>query len=349
MKKSHVAILILNWNNWWDTVECVLSIFKSSYKNYTILIIDNGSENESAEIMTNWLLGKPHMELTKRSIGSLPEPQERDIRIFRTGADMGEITGRAGGVNFIINSQNEGFARGMNHGYGIVKKTIASDYILSLNSDTVVAEDTIEKLTLTLDAHADIKVLSPIVYNYYQTDEIDQAGGFLRPWGTVRYNRVRSLEPLSSITFANGCALMLRRKLLDAYGFYSEMFFFGEEDVDFSIRMKKAGQSMVCHHQAVVYHKVSASANEFFANNRGKAVIHRTNRLINLRNHLPRITWTLLRYGSYCYFFLSNILLNRLGIQSSFNETRAIDDLLRSDKPLTKDSYNRARGMLHER
>ena len=42
-----VYILILNWNGWEDTIECISSVYKSDYTNYNIVLLDNNSENDS--------------------------------------------------------------------------------------------------------------------------------------------------------------------------------------------------------------------------------------------------------------------------------------------------------------
>ena len=46
-----VAIILLNWNEYQDTIECVLSLKEMEYANYEILIVDNGSTNDSVEIL----------------------------------------------------------------------------------------------------------------------------------------------------------------------------------------------------------------------------------------------------------------------------------------------------------
>ncbi|MFQ5561238.1 MAG: glycosyltransferase family 2 protein, partial [Nitrospinota bacterium] len=43
MKSPRVAIVILNWNGWSDTEECLQSLFRIEYSNYFVVLIDNGS------------------------------------------------------------------------------------------------------------------------------------------------------------------------------------------------------------------------------------------------------------------------------------------------------------------
>ena len=53
-----VSIIILNWNGWRDTIECLESVFQIDYPNYYVIIVDNGSENESLVKIKDFCLGK---------------------------------------------------------------------------------------------------------------------------------------------------------------------------------------------------------------------------------------------------------------------------------------------------
>jgi len=44
-----VAVIILNWNGWKDTIECLESVFRIDYPNYQVIVVDNGSSDDSAE------------------------------------------------------------------------------------------------------------------------------------------------------------------------------------------------------------------------------------------------------------------------------------------------------------
>jgi GT2 family glycosyltransferase len=47
----HVSIIVMNWNNYADTIECIESIEKISYPKYTIILVDNGSTDNSEAIL----------------------------------------------------------------------------------------------------------------------------------------------------------------------------------------------------------------------------------------------------------------------------------------------------------
>lgn len=44
---SSVGIVLLNWNGWRDTVECLESLEKLSYRNFRVIVVDNGSADNS--------------------------------------------------------------------------------------------------------------------------------------------------------------------------------------------------------------------------------------------------------------------------------------------------------------
>ena len=54
----NVAIIILNWNGWQDTVECLESLYQINYPNYDVIVIDNGSEDESLKKIREYCDGK---------------------------------------------------------------------------------------------------------------------------------------------------------------------------------------------------------------------------------------------------------------------------------------------------
>jgi len=51
MKKPFVSIIILNFNGIADTVKCLKSLYKTTYPNYEVLLVDNGSDNNEGSIL----------------------------------------------------------------------------------------------------------------------------------------------------------------------------------------------------------------------------------------------------------------------------------------------------------
>ena len=57
-----VSIIILNWNGWRDTIECLESVYQITYPSYDVIVVDNGSEDESIEKITEYCKGKIEVE-----------------------------------------------------------------------------------------------------------------------------------------------------------------------------------------------------------------------------------------------------------------------------------------------
>lgn len=53
-----VSIIILNWNGWKDTIECLESVFRNTYSNYQVVVVDNGSTDGSMEKIAERMNGK---------------------------------------------------------------------------------------------------------------------------------------------------------------------------------------------------------------------------------------------------------------------------------------------------
>src|SRR3954462_10143120 len=57
MPEPRVAILLVNWNGWNDTLECLESIFRLDYPNFVVVVCDNASDDGSMERIREWLAG----------------------------------------------------------------------------------------------------------------------------------------------------------------------------------------------------------------------------------------------------------------------------------------------------
>ena len=158
-------------------------------------------------------------------------------------------------VHVIENTQNKGFSYANNQAI----KQSDSEYVLLLNPDTVVAEDTFSKMLKFMDEHPDAGGLG--------VKMIDGKGDFLPeskrglPTPEVAFYKVTGLSGLfpktrifgryhlgfldknnvHQIAVLAGAAMMLRRAALDKSGILDEDFFMYGEDIDLSYRITKAG------------------------------------------------------------------------------------------------------------
>ena len=59
---SRVAVIILNWNGWEDTIECLESVYQISYPSYAVIVVDNGSKDASIKKIKDYAEGKIKIE-----------------------------------------------------------------------------------------------------------------------------------------------------------------------------------------------------------------------------------------------------------------------------------------------
>ncbi|MDY6863626.1 MAG: glycosyltransferase, partial [Thermodesulfobacteriota bacterium] len=146
MMKKKVAIIILNFNGFEHTIECVESVRKINYPHYGIIICDNNSDDDSLKRIINFYklieIGSDSLEYRiLKSINNKSEITENANRQYITPHVKNIFYSREEGKNssenivLIAISRNLGFGGGNNIGimYGLEKNF---NYILLLNNDT---------------------------------------------------------------------------------------------------------------------------------------------------------------------------------------------------------------------
>lgn len=253
------AIIILNWNGADNTLACLGSL-ENVKGGFFVVVADNGSADDSVPAIRKYAAASA-----------------LDIRILELG-------------------HNYGFAGGNNRAVEYASRFNPDSYLL-LNNDTEVTPDFLLRLEEYRKTHGKYYVLTPRINYYYDKERIWNCGGLLK-FGMRRYlyagtkeSEVLSKKPFR-ITFVTGCALFFTPDVIyDGYTPFTDRFFFGEEDFEFSLRMKKKGVRMACVTDSVIYHKVSASGDQMLHS--GKVYLHLLNRYIDIRTKYSRLFFIL--------------------------------------------------------
>jgi len=158
-------------------------------------------------------------------------------------------------VHLIKNKENTGFSKANNQGMKIAK----GQYVLLLNPDTVVEEDTFEKIVAFMDEHPDAGGLG--------VKMIDGKGNFLPeskrglPTPTVAFYKIFGIsrlmpkskkvgryhlsyldkDEINEVEILSGAFMLMRKEALDKVGLLDEAFFMYGEDIDLSYRIIKGG------------------------------------------------------------------------------------------------------------
>jgi GT2 family glycosyltransferase len=167
-------------------------------------------------------------------------------------------------VTLIDAPRNLGFAGGVNVGIGAAIG-LSSEFVLLVNSDAVLAPDAIAHLLETAAACPQAGVLGPLIVSREEPDWIVSAGidysamtGRMQNRLTSRPVREAPSGPVA-VAAVTGCVMLIRRTVFEAAGLFDDAYFFSFEDLDFCMRVREAGFSVLCVPQARAWHEGSRS------------------------------------------------------------------------------------------
>ena len=264
---SKVAIIILNWNGWEDTIECLESLYQINYSNYDVIVIDNNSKDDSIQKIKEYADGKIKME--SKFLKYNPEGKPiKWIEYTREEAEAGggkerELESSPANRKLILikNEKNYGFSEGTNIGIGYALEKGAI-YILLLNNDTVVDAEFLNELIRVGEADKEIGILSPVVYYYHNPNKI-QFGGREKLnlyLGNVTATKLAKKEVNQEVIIdteiVGGMAMLIKRETLEEIGLFPTEYFLGWEDWDYCIKASRGGLKLVCAPKAKIWHKV---------------------------------------------------------------------------------------------
>lgn len=250
-----VCIIILNWNCYEVTRDCLNSLSSIAYTNFKVIVVDNGSHDASIDKLKN--------------------------EFSDTFLDCVEL------------EVNHGFTGGNNIGIEYALEKYAPDYYLLLNNDTVVDKFFLKEMIEPFLNNPDCFAVVPKIYYYDQKEILWFAGGHVnrltglaKQYGrhkidTDKYNHQKK------ITFMNGCASLISKEAITELGLLDDRFFIYSEDTDYSLRILESNHSIIYAPKAFLYHKVSYASES----NRGKWFVFylATRNIIFLqKKHLPK-------------------------------------------------------------
>ncbi len=283
-KHSKVYIILLNYNGWADTIECLESILRNDYPHYQIIVVDNNSQDNSIEYIKAWTEGKldiwvnPSHPLRKLSFPSAPKPIPH-VYYDREEAEKGgnqkfetilekdipeEITTKYPLV-FIQTGKNLGFAGGNNVGIRYALARNDFDNILLLNNDTVIEKNAISELIKAKKQYCDNAIYGGRIYYYSDIDKIWYDGGRFNEWlGRSTHINIGKknipLKPIHKVNFITFCLVLIPNKIIKEIGLLDESYFMYVEDLDYSYKVCKKGYKLYHVSSSKIWHKVGASS-----------------------------------------------------------------------------------------
>jgi GT2 family glycosyltransferase len=227
LKNPRALLIIINYNGINFIGECLDSIYGQSYKELQVLVVDNNSKDGS-------------------------------VNFIRENYPQCEV---------LANRQNKGYGDAINkavkHG---LKKYGHIDYFAVLNNDLRLDKKWLENLIKYGQQKPECGILAGKMLMYYWPKYVNSTGGCVNYFGVgwdrdiFELNsecRAESGEVLS----VSGGAMLIKKGVFDAVGFFESKYFMYYEDIDFCFKTWKYSNYSVDYvKDAIVYHKFSASS-----------------------------------------------------------------------------------------
>lgn len=276
--ESKVYIVVLNYNGWSDTQECLESLFNLEYKNYDIVVVDNCSNNDSMHHLIMWAEGNEEAVSLNPELSRLCKPEiskplnyvvyESDNLFDVSGDSKESVSGET--VVFIQSKENRGFAAGNNIATKFILDKGDASYIWFLNNDTIVEPDSlIQQVNFFKDYNSTKKVgIVGSKLMYYHDPEVLQAvGGKYNRW-FARAKHIGAFEKdhgqyddgvVGRVDYPVGASMLVSVEFIKDVGLMCEDYFLYFEELDWACRGRALGWEVGYCFRSKIYHKEGAS------------------------------------------------------------------------------------------
>jgi GT2 family glycosyltransferase len=299
-----IYIIVLNWNGWRDTLECLQSLLALRSCAFRIVVCDNCSNDDSLAHIGDWIDSLPrtqvffegsHRTLDTKSLGTYqsvnahtepdakPDPSYR-FSLIQTGSNLGYGAGNNVGIRFALQDPQ-------------------AHAVWILNNDVVVEPNSLVALERYSKTHPQSGIIGSKLMFYDRPTCIQAVGGRLNTYFATSSHLGQGEEDLAQydhdlvvkhIDYPVGAALFVPRSFIESVGLLSEKYFLYFEEIDWVLRGKVHGWQIGYCWQSTVFHKEGASAGSH-ANARLKSALsdHYSliNRVIFTRNFYPGRVW----------------------------------------------------------
>lgn len=220
---SNYLIILLNYNNWQDTIECIESLKKSDVSDNNIIVVENSSSDDSYKMLSSKF---PY------------------IKILQMEKNLGFTGGNNVGIKYAVEN---------NYNYAILLN----------NDTIVESSDTFKILINEMDRNKNATLGTGRIFYYPQKEMIWYDGGkLIQSRGMavhLNYRKdkkeIKLNDNLREINFVSGCYMCIRLKDIPKLGYLDEKIFIYLDDVEYSARAIKKNMKILYVPKAVIYHK----------------------------------------------------------------------------------------------
>jgi GT2 family glycosyltransferase len=258
-----VALILLNWNTPQHTANCILSVQQYCDVALFDIVVVDNGSTDNSLIL---------------------------------------LKAQFPNLIYIDNKENLGFAEGNNKGLTYSIKNGYS-YSLVMNTDTLVDEDIIAKLSVHLDNYSHATAVQPAIYWMHDKTQLwNGESSFNTLLGTTSSStKIAEHNDVKTVEWVTGCCMMIRNAALIMNGGFNKRFFLYYEDVELSFRLRASGYELHYLPSCKMYHEAGVSAKVEKKEGSLSPIIH----YYISRNHI----WFLRLHGKPIFYPI-NIIYN---------------------------------------
>ncbi|MBC7108503.1 MAG: glycosyltransferase family 2 protein [Methanomassiliicoccales archaeon] len=219
-----ISVQLINYNTAVETIECVESLLNSGFKNFDILVIDNGSNNNEKKLLIDRLNNK---------------------------------------VELLLNERNIGFAQAHSVALEYRRKKKNYDFHLIINNDVTVSKGFIYPLLQAFELFQNVGISGPKIL-LSGTNLLDSAGSiftntaYAYSRGNCEYDEGQYNKP-EIVPMITACCMLVADEVFEKTYLFDPKFFMYLEELDFNLRVRNFGYQIVYMPTSIVYHKYSSS------------------------------------------------------------------------------------------
>ncbi|MCK4307027.1 glycosyltransferase family 2 protein, partial [candidate division WOR-3 bacterium] len=256
-----VTILLLNYNGWKDAIECLESVYKITYPNWEVILVDNGSEDDSVSKIKEWAAGKIPVEskffdydAERKPIEYIEElfydEEEAKVKVSKEEKEWDMLLPHQ--KLFILRiEKNCGVTGGENIGTEYILSERKTDYILILNNDTVMNPDFLGEQVRVAESDERIGIVGAVNYYYDEPEKVWFCGGKINFWNGKVYaigvNEVDKGEydMIKEVDYVSGSCFLIKKEVIEKVGMLDPEYFAYWEEADWCVRAHKAGYKVL--------------------------------------------------------------------------------------------------------
>lgn len=220
-----VSVIVVNWNRREMLRQCLHSLSRQTLRDHQLIIVDNGSSDDSLELRSDETLPRAH---------------------------------------WVTNAENRGFGVAVNQGIALAQGTfiallnndaeVTPGWLAAL-VDVLHAHPRAGMAASKIVAFDDHGIIDKVGHLIYPDGQNRGRGSGEKDEG--------QFDTIEEVAWPDGCAALYRREMIDEVGGFDEDFFAYADDAELGLRAQLAGWTCPYVPQAVVYHHLGSTLGRF--------------------------------------------------------------------------------------